>query len=288
MKKLGIITSTIMIILGMTGCIKRDNLEDITIYTTVYPIEYITEQLYGEHSTIKSIYPDGVNINTYELTGKQIKDYSKENMYIFDGLSTEKDYVKDMFNFNKNLMIIDTTLSMEMNYGREELWLDPSNFLMLTLNIKNGLLEYISNHYLKEEIEENYDALKLTVSNIDANLKRLSETADYKTIVVDNDIFKFLEKYGFTVISLEENDKLIDKTIVESTNLLNEGKNHYIFTTNSNDLNETVQKIINDTDAKVLELNTISNLNEKQRNEKEDYVSLLNENIEQLKQELYD
>ena len=39
-----------------TGCIKRDSLEDIDIYTTIYPIEYITERLYGEYSNINSIY----------------------------------------------------------------------------------------------------------------------------------------------------------------------------------------------------------------------------------------
>ena len=60
-----------------TGCFKRDNLEDIQITTTSYPIQYITERLYGEYSTIDSIYPMGVNIQNYELNKKQIKDVSK-------------------------------------------------------------------------------------------------------------------------------------------------------------------------------------------------------------------
>lgn len=287
MKKITITSLILFLLFGMTGCIKRDNLEDITIYTTVYPIEYITEQLYGEHSKIYSIYPDGVNPNTYELTSKQIKDYSNENMYIFDGLSHEKDYVSQMFRFNKNLMIIDTTLSMEMNYDREELWLDPSNFLMLTLNIKNGLEEYISNHYLKEEIEENYEALKLKISNIDAKLKLLSETSDYKTIVVDNNVFKFLEKYGFTVISLEEDDTLLQKTISDVKAMIANGSVKYIFSFNPNSLNDTVQAIVNETKVSVLELSSISTLTDKQRSEKEDYITLLNENIETLKNELY-
>ena len=68
----------------LTGCFKMDNLEDITIYTSSYPIEYLTNELYGEHSTINSIYPDDVDINKYELNDKQIKDYSNTTMYIFD------------------------------------------------------------------------------------------------------------------------------------------------------------------------------------------------------------
>ena len=136
-----------------SGCFKKDDLEDITIYTSVYPIEYIVDTLYGKNSNVKSIYPDGVDVSKYSLTDKQIKDYSKGNMFIFNGLSDEKDYVTSMFNYNKDLMIIDTTATMEYNNHVEELWLDPSNFLMMSLNVKNGLLEYITNQYLKTEID---------------------------------------------------------------------------------------------------------------------------------------
>lgn len=284
MKKLFIIVT---LLFSMTGCLKKDNMEDIQIYTTAYPIEYIIDKLYGEHSTILSIYPNGVNINKYDLTKKQIKDYSKGNMYIFTGLSSEKNYVSPMFQYNKNIMIIDASQSMEYNYKIEELWLDPSNLLMMTLNIKNGLTEYITNHYLKNEIEQNYKDLKVTISNMDAKLKLLGENATNKTIIADNNMFKFLEKYGFTVISLEETEDLTDKMILEATQLL-KTNNQYIFTIDNNDLSETVQKVIEETEAKTLELHTISNLTDKERNEKEDYISLLNKNIEQLKQEIYD
>ena len=84
MKKNLIIINIILITIITTGCdlIKRDTLEDITIYTTSYPIEYIVNYLYGEHSTVLSIYPNGTNINKYTLTSKQIKDYSEMDMYI--------------------------------------------------------------------------------------------------------------------------------------------------------------------------------------------------------------
>ena len=197
-----------MVLFGLslfTGCFKRDNLEDVQITTTSYPLQYITERLYGEYSTIESIYPLGVNIQNYELTSKQIKDFSNSSIFIFNGLSKEKDYVIPMFDYNKNIKIIDTSMSMEYSNEIEELWLDPSNFLMLAQNIKNGLQEYIDDVYLKNQIEEKYEELKVDVSNIDASIKLAVESGSNKTIVVANDLFKFLEKYGYTVISLEEN-----------------------------------------------------------------------------------
>lgn len=285
MKKISLIM-TMIILLISTGCLKKDSLEDIKIYTTAYPIEYITKYLYGEHSTIESIYPDGVNITNYELNKKQIKDYSKSDMYIFSGLSKEKSYVSSMVESNSNLMIIDASQSMEYTYGIEELWLDPSNFLMLALNVKKGLSEYVTNHYLKTDIENKYEQLKVEVSNVDAKLKLLSENANNSTIIVDNDIFKFLEKYGFTVISLDE-DNITDKITSDAINAINNTGNKYIYTIDKDNLSDTVKYVIDKTNASTLEIYTISNLTEDQRSNNEDYITLLNDNLDLFKNTLY-
>ncbi len=288
MKKIFVICFLCLISLNVSGCLKRDNLEDITIYTTVYPFEYITNRLYGEHSTIYSIYPDGSDPTKYKLTDKQIKDYSKASLFIFNGLSEEKEYVAPMLKNNKNMKIIDSTLTMEYTNNIEELWLDPSNFLMLSQNIKNGLLEYISNHYLKNNIKENYDSLKIDISNIDAKLKLLSESSNNPTIVVSNDLFKFLEKYNITVISLEENDNLTEKTIYDVKNLIENGEINYIFTDQNEEVNQTVQDIVDTYGVELLSIHNLYNLSEEERTAKSDYISIMNENIELLKNELYD
>ncbi len=272
-----------------SGCLKRDNLENIEIYTTSYPIEYITNRLYGEHSTVKSIYPDGVIIDSYELTDKQIKDYSNSSLFIFNGLAPEKKYVAPMFEHNKKIKIIDTTLSMDYENYIEELWLNPSNFLMLAQNIKIGFNEYINNHYLKNDIEEKYEELKVEVSNLDAKIKLMVESSTNKTIVVSDDLFKFLEdKYGLTVISLEENDNLTDKTKADVINLINSGQISYIFTTQNKEINNTVNEIKEKTNVELVELKTVANLTEEERKNKDDYFTLMNYNLELLKQELYD
>lgn len=289
MKKIATILLTLTVIISTSGCLKRDNLEDIDIYTTSYPIEYITERLYGDHSTVKSIYPDGIIIDQYELTDKQIKDYSNASLFIFNGLASEKNYVAPIFEYNQKIKIIDTTLSMDYEHYIEELWLNPSNFLMLAQNIKIGFNEYINNHYLKNDIEEKYEELKVEVSNLDAKIKLMVESSTNKTIVVADDLFKFLEdKYGLTVISLEENDNLTDKTKADVVNLITSGQINYIFTTQNREVNDTVKEIQAATNVELAGLKTISNLTEEERKNKDDYFTLMNYNIELLKQELYD
>lgn len=288
MKKLSKIIFIFILLLSISGCFKRDSLEGITIYTTVYPIEYITNRLYKERSDIYSIYPDGIIVDNYNLTDKQIKDYSKSSLFIFNALSREKDYIIPMFNHNKNIKIIDSSLTMTYDYGIEELWLNPSNFLMMTQNIRMGFKDYINNHYLKNEIDENYQKIYVEVSNLDANLKQLPENATNNVIVVGNNIFKFLEKYNFNVISLEETDQLTDKTIADVRKLINDGIINYIFIKQHDEINDTIKKLVDETDVKIEVLHSITNLTENERNNNLDYISLMNENIEKLKDELYD
>ena len=288
MKRIIRMATLLLCISVLTACFKRDNFEGINIHTTVYPIEYITNSLYGMHSTVSSIYPSGVDINNYELTEKQIKDYSKTDLFIFNGLSKEKDYVTKFFNLNKNLKIIDTASSMEYTYSIEELWLDPSNFLMLAQNIRYGLKEYINNHYLKNEIDENYNTLKEEISKLDADMYEISQNVENKNIVVSSDLFKYLEKYDFNIISLEENEKLSEKIISDVTNLINNGEVSYIFMKQNEETSETIQKIVDQTGVELVYFHTLGNLTGEERNEKKDYISIMYDNIDLLKNELYD
>ena len=277
----------ILLAITITGCgIKRDSMEDINIYTSVYPIEYITQSLYDKNSTIKSIYPDGVIPEIYTINEKQIKDFSKGDLFIFNGLNNEKDYLKPMLSHNNNLKIIDATASMEFNYYNEELWLDPDNMLMIARNIKSGFNEYINNHYLKNEIEKNYKNLKIDLSNLSAKLRLTSSSTQDPTIVVSSDMFLFLKKYGYNVISLDEKTKT-EKTIADVKKRIENGTTKNIFILKGIETPETIKNIIEETNCETIEIHTLSTITEIERTNKKDYISIMTETINSLKQELY-
>ena len=163
MKRIKIFTLISLSLLLLTGCslFKRDNMENINIITTVYPLEYSINYLYGESSIINSIYPDDTNTDEYTLTDKQIKDNSKKDLFIYMGLTKDSDIAVKLINQNKNLKLIDATFGMEYKNDVSELWLNPSNLIMILQNIKNGLDEYIDNTYIKMEINDRYKDLKV-------------------------------------------------------------------------------------------------------------------------------
>lgn len=284
MKKIYLI---FILVFCLTGCIKRDNMENITIYTTNYPNYYITKRLYGGFSKVNSIYPNGVNNEQYSLTEKQIKDYSSADLFIFNGLSKEKDYVTKMRKYNNELKIIDTTLSMEYVNDISELWLNPSNLLMMTSNIKKGLNEYIDSYYLNNKIKTNYENLKVDLSNLDAKYQETVDNSKYKIIVTSDKMFKYLEKYGLTVYVLDENDSNIAITLSEVKNDIKKSLVKYIYVKNDEDINNTIKNLTANTGVTTLTLHTLENLSEDEVNENEDYFTLMNKNLEALKNELY-
>ena len=290
-KKIFLIIVGLFLLTGCTFNLHNDNMKDITIYTTIYPIKYLINSLYGENSTIYSIYPSGVEPSNFELSNKKLTEYANTDLFVFNSLDRDRDFAVDMINKNKKLKVIDVSMGMNYDNDISELWLNPYNYLMMAQNTKDGLLEYISNPYLisntdKTGVEDKYEELKYDLSRLDADIKENISHANYKTIVVDNDVFKFLEKYNLKVISLEENDSLSENTINEVKKLINNGSIKYIFSI-SNETNNTCQNLINNYNIELVTINAMKTIDGGISNSNENYITVMNNNIDLLNKELY-
>ncbi len=291
MKKLKLLILLLGVFL-LSGCnITKDSMENINIYTTTYPIKYLITSLYGNNSSVYSIYPSGVNTKDFELSDKKLKEYSNTDLFVFNSLDRERDYAVKMINYNKKLKVIDVSMGMTYENDIAELWLNPYNYLMMAQNTKNGLLEYITNPYLISNdegtgIENKYDELKYNISRLDADMKESISLAPYKTIVVDNDMFKYLEKYNLKVISLEETDALNENIIDEVKKLIRNGEIKYIYTSNT-ETNSTCQKLIEDYNLELVTINTMESIDGGITNSNESYITIMNNNLELFNKELY-
>lgn len=286
MKKIIKTFSLLLISLLICGCAPKDSMEDITIYTSMYPIEYVTNILYGDYSNVVSMYPSDVDPYKYKLTDKQVNNYSNSDLVVYNGLDKEKDYVVKMLNKNKRLKIIDSTAKIEYTNSIDEIWINPSNMITIAQNTRNGLKEYISSSYLQDKIEENYEKLKLDFSTIDANLKETVENAKDTNIIVASDDFLVLSKYGLNIISIDEKT-ITDKELADAKNLFNNKTANYIFVKNNYKETKTMKELKDKYDIKYLEIDTLNNISTENKNNNKDYITIMNENIDKLKEELY-
>lgn len=275
------------LLLTVCGC-RRDNMEDISIITTNYPNEYIISSLYGKHATISSIYPDGVNTSTYKLTTKRKKDLANQDLLIYTGLiERERNLAVELLDYNSNLKIIDSSYVLENSNNTDELWNDPSFMLMMCQNVRISLKEYVENNYLRKEIDKNYETLKITVSELDADIRLAVENAPYKAIVTTSSAYKYLEKYGVKVYLV--NDDTSDKDLKEIDNLIKQGKITKIFTYEEDKTTANIQNIINKYPnvVSLVSFKRMNLLTEEARKSNSDYVTLMNQNLDTLKEELY-
>ncbi len=270
----------------LTGC-QDDSMENIEIIVTNYPNEYIVKNLYEDHSTISSIYPDGVDINSYKISNKQKKEYSKKDLFVYNGLiEKERNLALDLLAINPDLRIIDTAYVLETDYSPEELWLNSSSMLMMSQNVRLSLEEYAVSNYLKKDITDNYEKLKIVLSEIAANYRLAFNSINNKKIVVQDSALKYLEKFGLEVICIDSD--ATQKTLVDAEELIQSGEISYIFLFRNQELNENAKKLVETYPSiSQIELHKLDNITGEERSEKEDYISIMEDNLELIKKELY-
>ncbi|RDY71845.1 adhesin [Halobacillus trueperi] len=101
MKKLAILLSFILTILVVTACgneetsteqnneSESDENGELSVYTTVYPLQFFTEQIGGETVNVQSILPPGSDAHTYEPTTKEMVKMAEADLFIYNGAGLE-------------------------------------------------------------------------------------------------------------------------------------------------------------------------------------------------------
>ena len=286
MKKIIILIICLFIITGCTF-FKRDKMENISIITTNYSLEYVIKYLYGDNSLISSIYPDGVDIDNYNFTDKQIKDYSKKDMFIYMGLTNDSNQAVTFLNKNSKIKIIDATYGMQYKNIEDELWLNPSNLLMIAQNIKNGLSEYITSTFLLKDIDNNYNNLKVNLSTLDAEYKTSIENAGYNTIYVNDDALLYLTKYDLNVISLDTNNISYEKNIQLFKSSIKNQSIKYLYVYENTNISEDINNIITENNIEQVTIKNLKNITDEERENDNDYISIMYDNLDKIKKELY-
>lgn len=273
----------------LTGCFKREEMEDINIITTIYPIEYVTQRIYGDYSTISSVYPRSTNIEEYTITTKQLNDFSKNDLFIYNGESTERDYATAMLNNNNDLKIIDAAYGLDVTNANidSDIWLNPANILMIAQNIKNELGNLISNRYIIEEIENNYNLLKVDISELETEFKKAADNSKDVRIISYDESLNFLKKYGFNVINLTEDKTNKENNVELAKSIFSSKALSYIFITEDQEDNDVIKELVNNYGAKTIIFRTMATITEDDVNSNNDYLSIMNDNINNIKEETY-
>ncbi|MDQ0216364.1 zinc transport system substrate-binding protein [Oikeobacillus pervagus] len=297
--------------------------ETLNVYTTIYPLEDFTKKIGGEFVDVKSIYPPNVDAHTYEPSTKDMVNLANSDLFIYTGVGIEgfsekasetlKKEDVQILKAGEGLELIESSHSHEHEHENEHhedeahddehkdshehkeeehhhgdvdphIWLDPSLAIDLANNIKTSLSKLMPEH--KEEFESNYTQLKGELEKLDQEFKTTIENSKTKYLLVTHAAYGYWEKrYGIEQIAItglsptqEPTQKQLQEIIQKST----EHNIHYVIF--EQNVSPKVAKIIQEElGAKSLTLHNLEAVTEENVKQKDDYLSIMRENLETIK-----
>ncbi|MEH7343411.1 zinc ABC transporter substrate-binding protein [Bacillus sp. JJ1532] len=325
MKKIFILF--LMLSLFLTGCAageeeKEKNNDTLTVYTTVYPLQYFAERIGGKYVETKTVYPPGADEHSFEPTQKDMMKLADADLFIFIGLGLEgfvekaKEILKgedvQMIAAGENVHL-DTNIEKDSAHEEEDhhddegsheeehqeddghnhgdidphIWIDPIYAKDLAEATKNALIEKMPKH--KDDFNANYDELIKELDQLNNDFKTIVDQSKHKEIIVSHSAFGYWEKrYGVEQISVSGLNSSSEPTQKQLEKIITEAKEHdlkYVFFEQnvSSKLTEIIQKELG---AEPLYLHNLSVLTEHDINNDSTYFSIMSENLKALEKAL--
>jgi len=276
---------------------------ELSIYTTVFPLQYFTERIGGKHVNVNTIYPPGADEHTFEPSQKDMIKLADSDLFFYIGLGLEGFVEKAKTSLkNENVLLIPVAENLDLDSaeeheheeeGHEEhehgdfnphVWLDPVYSKEMAAVIKDSLVEKMPEN--KQVFEENYQQLADELDQLNIEFEDTIKNAKHKDFLVTHAAFSYWEqRYGLEEISisgLSTTNEPSQRELEDIISLADELGLHYIlFEQNvQSKLAEVVQDEIG---AKALPVHNLGILTKENIKDKETYFSLMKQNLNSLK-----
>lgn len=271
------------------------------IYTSIYPLYFITKNLVWNNNEVINIVPAWWEPHEYEPTPKQVKDMINSKLVILNWLWIEwyaDKYIKTAGSWRdiiflgqiwKLIQIKDNKKLEEKNDNNHDLvwnydphtWLSPKIMKQETIYLS----EEIKNRFWID-IKLNTDKLITKLDSLDKKFTKELSNCKRDKIVTSHQAFAYLARdYWFTqfaVLWISPEEEPTAKDIANVVDLIKKEKLPIIFWEElvSPKFTDTIKR---ETKAEILNLNAIETLTPEQESKWDDYITLMEKNLEYLK-----
>jgi len=304
----------ILMVIFLIGCSQSGDNENgeineidnhvVEIYTSLYPLQYVTEKIGGNTVTVHSILPPGADAHTYEPTSKEIISIAKGDLFFYLGAGMEayaETVAQSLASQDVRLVEIgeDETLFIKDEHEHDEhgsghnehghgdldphIWLDPIRLVQIAEIVKDELITI--NPDADEIYEENYQVLITELTALDQSFQDMINKKKNKHILVSHAAYGYWEdKYGIEQISVNGLSSSSEPSQKELTSIIHQTKEYalkyILFEENtSNRVSEIIQDEIG---AEAAIIHNLEVLTEDDIKNNEDYLSIMQSNLETL------
>lgn len=289
-----------------SGCSNHSQQNDKKVYTSIYPIYYLTSRIAGEGIEVETMIPPSADPHNWEPSPRQIAELETCELFIYNGAGLEPwaDKVRSLVGTNNTAVLELASLFQEQlvdssgehsaensvaesGHSHEydpHFWLDPVMAKEMAIAIREALIQVDPKN--KDLYMENCAALEQDLDKLHEEYINTLSRCRKKEFVVTHQAFGYLAKrYGLkqiSVMGISTESEPSPFRLAELSKLLKEKGINYVFTEPFTG-DKVAQTLAAETGGKVLELNPLGGLTEAQIESGDDYLSIMRENLKQLK-----
>ncbi|MBU7593958.1 ABC transporter substrate-binding protein [Metabacillus halosaccharovorans] len=225
--------------------------------------------------------------HSHDETATEEEHTHDETEHSHDETATEEEHTHDETEHSHDEAASEEEHVHDHGDTDPHVWIDPILSIQLAENIKNALTELHPDG--KETFENNFEALKTQLNELDQSFSEVINNASKKEILVSHAAYGYWEsRYGIEQISVLGLSPTQEPSQKELQTIIETAKEHdikyIIFETNvSSNVTDIVQSEIG---AEALTLNNLETLTDEDITNKEDYFSIMKKNIETLEKAL--
>ena len=275
---------------------------DLKVVTSFYPVYEFTKQVVGDEGEVSYLIPAGSEAHDFQPSTKNVADIEKADTFVYlnENMETWVPKVEKSIN-TKNTKIIKASQGMVLLPGTEEedhdhggeehhheydphVWLSPKRSQKLVETIRDGL---IAQHPDKKAVfTTNAEKYLKKLKTLDKEYTEAFSQAKQKSFVTQHSAFAYLAlDYGLTQVPISgvsaESDPSA-KRIASLSKYVKEYDINYIYF-EENASSSVAKTLANEVGVKTAVLNPIESLTKEQLKKGEDYVSVMTENLKNLR-----
>ena len=302
---------TVMGSVVSTDASAQDTLE---IYTTIYPLEFIAQEIGGDTVDVESIIPPGADAHSYEPTMQDMTSYANADAFIYVGGNMEvfSDTIANALT-SQSVELIPLSDHEELfvasahdhdhehdhDHGDEDhdhdheegqdphIWISPTRMIDVAAIIKDEMIELSPAN--EDLYLENYEELVEALEELDAAFHDTLANKENAHIIVPHAAYGYWAEYGVTQIPLSGysmSEEPSQRQLQELVNTANEYNIEYVLFEQNVD-SRIPEVIQNEVGA---EARTIHNLEvrlEEEVQNSENYFDIMYRNLEVLDEVTY-
>ncbi|MFS1279264.1 metal ABC transporter substrate-binding protein [Enterococcus lactis] len=286
---------------------EADKKEDLTIVTTFYPIYDFTKEIVGDEGNVKFLIPAGTEPHDFEPSAKERAEISDADVFVYNSSDMEffVDSLKDSVDSKQTLMIeaakgIDRLESQEADEHEESeeghdhaheydphVWLDPVLAIKEVRTIAGELGEKYPDK--KEIFTKNADAYIKKLEALDQKYSEELKNATNRTFVTQHAAFAYLaNQYNLEQVAISgvsPDQEPTPSRLAELKEFVKKNNIKVIYF-EENASSKVAETLSNETGVKLEVLNPLESLTNEQIKAGENYISVMEKNLEALKESI--